>query len=237
MKKKILLVDDSNFFLEVEKDFFNRTDCQIFTATSGKTALEVVRSDKPDLVLMDLYMQEMKGDECCRIIKSDPELKDIPVIIVTHSISPDDRRLCIDAGCDDYVVKPINKTSILEKVQNYVGLNVREHEKAPIATEVIYAADNEPHKGYAYVISEDDMYMKGDNLLSVGKIINIIFSIAGIDEGIEAECEVVWTTEGRNDLGPNIAPGMALKFMKISDEDRNAIAKYVDLVGAIFKKP
>jgi CheY-like chemotaxis protein len=235
MKKKILLVDDSNFFLEIEKDIFSRADCDIITAKSGKEALEQVRSQQPDIVLMDLYMQDMKGNECCAVIKADPELKDIPVIIVTHSISSEDKSLCIEAGCDDYVVKPVSKTTILGRVEKFIDINVvGGHKKAPISAEVVYVANKQPHKGYAYVISEDDMYMKGDHLSPVGTTVNIIFSIAGIGENIAAECEVLWTTEGRDDLHTQIIPGMAMKFKKISPEDAEAIATYVDLVNSIF---
>lgn len=237
MKKKILLVDDSNFFLEVEKDIFSRADCEIFTAKSGKEALKLVKSQQPDMVLMDLYMHDMKGDECCASIKADPELRAIPVIIVTHSISPEDKSLCLKAGCDDYIVKPVNKSSILGRVEKFIDINVvGGHEKAPISAEVTYVVDNYPHKGYAYVISEDDMYMKGDHLSPVGTTVNIIFSIAGIGENIAAECEVVWTTEGRDDLHPQITPGMVMKFNNISKKDVEAIATYVDLVNSIFNK-
>ena len=188
------------------------------------------------MVLMDLYMHDMKGDECCALIKADPELREIPVIIVTHSISPEDKSLCLKAGCDDYVVKPVNKSTILGKVEKFIGINVGEHEKAPISAEVTYVVDKQPHKGYAYVISEDDMYMKVDHLSPVGTTVNIIFSIAGISENIEAECEVVWTTEGRDDLHPQIAPGMAMNFNTISSKDAGAIATYVDLANSIFNK-
>lgn len=236
MKKKILLVDDSNFFLEVEKDIFSRTDCDILTAKSGKEALDSIRSERPDMILMDLYMHDLRGDECCALIKADPELRDIPVIIVTHSISPEDKTLCLNAGCDDYVVKPINKHIILEKVEKFAGINITGHKKAPISAEVMYVIDTQPHKGYAYVISEDDIYMKVDHLSPVGTTVNIIFSIAGIGENIEAECEVVWTTDGRDDLHPQIAPGMAMKFNRINGEGTETIATYVDLVNSIFNK-
>jgi len=235
-RKKILLVDDSNFFLEVEKDFFNRTDCDVITANNGVEALQVIETDRPDIILMDLYMREMKGDECCRKIKENPQTKDIPIVIVTHSVSSEDKVNCMKAGCDDFIVKPINKVTVLDRVRQFIGVDVKEYEKAPISSEVIYAIENEPHKGYAYVISEEDIYIKGDGLLDVGSNVKIIFTIAGIKSDIEAECEVVWTTSGRTDLIPEIIPGMVMKFSIISDEDRASIARYVNLVNYIFNK-
>ncbi|MDH3974372.1 MAG: response regulator [Deltaproteobacteria bacterium] len=236
-RKKILLVDDSNFFLEVEKDFFNRTDCNVITANNGVEALKIIESDRPDMILMDLYMREMRGDECCRKIKENPLTKDIPIVIVTHSVSTADREQCKEAGCDDFIVKPINKATVLDRVRKFIGVDVREYEKAPISTEVIYAIENSPHKGYAYVISEEDIYIKGDILLHVGNVVKIIFNIAGIKADIEAECEVVWTTSGRTDLLPEIMPGMVMKFISISKENREYISSYVNLVNYIFSKP
>ncbi len=235
-KKKILLVDDSNFFLEIEKDFFDRTDCDVLTANAGPEALKIIARNRPDIILMDLYMKTMKGDECCKIIKDDPETRAIPVIIVTHSVSPGDRDRCVAAGCNDYIVKPINKSTVLDKVHSFIGVEIRTHEKAPVSTVVTYAIENRPHKGYAYVISEDDIFVKGTPIPSEGAHLKIIFDIAGVRDGIEAECEVVWTTEGRDNLNAHISPGMVLKFTKIGDDDRKGIANYVELVNSIFSK-
>ena len=79
---KFLLVDDVELFLNLEKSFLDRESFIIDTARSGKEALEKIRADKPDLVLLDLYMPEMNGDEVCRQIKSDPLTRDIIVIMM-----------------------------------------------------------------------------------------------------------------------------------------------------------
>ncbi|MDH3975640.1 MAG: response regulator, partial [Deltaproteobacteria bacterium] len=117
--KKILIVDDSSFFIEIEKAFLQRTDCIILSAHNGQEALEVAQKEKPDLVLLDLYMKEMKGDECCRLIKEDEAIAHIPVIMVTSASHLGDRSRAVAAGCDDYLAKPVSKADLLRKVKKY----------------------------------------------------------------------------------------------------------------------
>ena len=70
-KKKVLLVDDVQLFLEQEKTFFNRNDFELLLARRGSEAIRIIREEKPELVFMDLYMPEADGDRCCHMIKSD----------------------------------------------------------------------------------------------------------------------------------------------------------------------
>src|SRR3989338_5262285 len=105
--KKVLLVDDVKLFLELEKTLLNRSNLQIFTASSGQEALEIHKREKADLILCDLYMPGMNGDEVCKIIKSD------------------DIDRCVKAGANDYITKPINPSELLKKVGMYINISVR----------------------------------------------------------------------------------------------------------------
>ena len=93
-RKRVLLVDDVRVFLELEKSFFNREQVIIDIAGHGLEALKVMRHQIPDLVMMDLHMPIMDGAECCRQIKNDPELRAVPVILISNSEHPDDVALC-----------------------------------------------------------------------------------------------------------------------------------------------
>ena len=82
-KPKILLVDDTRLVLELEKSFLKLSDVEVLTAGNGVEALALIRKDPPDLVFMDMNMPEMDGISCCTLIKSDPFLSDIPVVMLT----------------------------------------------------------------------------------------------------------------------------------------------------------
>jgi len=76
--KTLLIVDDTPLFLRLAKDLFRREQVDILTAQSGPEAVEIVRTTKIDLILMDLYMAEGDGDEACKQIKSDPRCTNNP---------------------------------------------------------------------------------------------------------------------------------------------------------------
>src|SRR5512144_2241892 len=89
-RPKILLVDDSRLFIEMEKEFLQPCAVMIYTARDGREALELVRMVRPDLIYMDLHMPEMDGAECCAALKADPDMKCIPVVMVVTMEQDDD---------------------------------------------------------------------------------------------------------------------------------------------------
>ncbi len=117
MAPKILLVDDSPSILNIEQEFLKELGLDIITASTGTEALRKIINEKPVLVFLDLMLPELNGDILCKYIKGKEELKDISVIIVTAKNDPEQIRRCYQAGCDAYVVKPIEKTDIVEKTK------------------------------------------------------------------------------------------------------------------------
>src|SRR3989337_4516214 len=123
LMKKVLLVDDVKLFLELEKTLLNRSNLQIFTASSGQEALEIHKREKIDLILCDLYMPGMNGNEVCKIIRKDDNLKKVSIIIVTTSAKDGD--MCLEVGANDVVLKPINASELLKKVGKYINIPLR----------------------------------------------------------------------------------------------------------------
>jgi two-component system, cell cycle response regulator len=117
---RILLVDDVKLFLELEKSYLNLTQAQVLTAANGQEALELVRSKRPDLVFLDLYMPVLDGKACCMAIKDDPELAAIPVVMVTTGGKSEEVDLCRAAGCDGLLTKPIDRSAFLDMVSRFI---------------------------------------------------------------------------------------------------------------------
>ncbi len=103
----ILLVDDNDDFLNFLSEELSAY-YTIRTASDGKQALEIIRKSMPDLVLTDVMMPEMDGNELCRRIKSDNETKQLPVIMLTARLSDENEIESRECGADDYVKKPFN---------------------------------------------------------------------------------------------------------------------------------
>ena len=111
----ILLVDDVELFLELEKSLLEDLEYNLTTAMSGEEVLERIDTIKPDLILLDLYMGGLDGDEVCRRLREIDRWRALPIIMVTAAGRREEIERCLQAGCDDYVTKPVSKVELVEK--------------------------------------------------------------------------------------------------------------------------
>jgi CheY-like chemotaxis protein len=116
--KKILVVDDENDVRELIKAGLDRTGYTTLTAASGAQALSICKTDKPDLILLDIAMPMMDGYQVCEKLKQDPQTKDIPVLFLTGK-DLDPRGIIEryeDLGACGYIPKPSTLKGLLEKI-------------------------------------------------------------------------------------------------------------------------
>ncbi len=117
MKKRILLVDDANTVLMLEKMMLSSEGYDLLTAGNGEEALAVLKEDKPDLILLDIMMPVLNGIETLRKIRADESTKEIPVIMVTTKGETEKVETCYEIGCNDFITKPFDKLGLLTKVR------------------------------------------------------------------------------------------------------------------------
>jgi two-component system, OmpR family, alkaline phosphatase synthesis response regulator PhoP len=115
---RILVVDDNEQNLELLVEYLDSLDCTIETAIDGIDALEKVEQSPPDLILLDIMMPRMSGFEVCRKLKSDPETRDIPIIMVTALNELGDIERGVESGTDDFISKPVNRLEMLTRVKS-----------------------------------------------------------------------------------------------------------------------
>ena len=118
--RKILLVDDSPAQLKEMKDAVSSIDAHIFTASSGKEAVEKAKAEKPDLIFMDIVMDDLDGYGACRDIKQTAETKDIPVVFVSTKNQRADRIWAEKQGAKALISKPIDGDEIIKQVNTYI---------------------------------------------------------------------------------------------------------------------
>ncbi len=152
--KKILLVDDVKLFLKLEETFFKRTGCSIITADSGEKALDMASSQSPDLILLDLIMPDMMGDEVIKKLRENETTKDIPIMVVSTSADGSDVKKCLEAGAQEYVTKPINAQELLAKAANILNIPHRVHFRVPVSIEVSGEAEDRVFTGFSRNISQ-----------------------------------------------------------------------------------
>jgi two-component system, cell cycle response regulator DivK len=118
---KILLVEDN----EMNRDMLSRRlikkGYDLVMAMDGEQAIEVARSESPDLILMDISLPGLDGWEATRRLKAMPETQAIPIIALTAHAMAGDREKCLEAGCNDYDTKPVEFPRLLGKIQEFLG--------------------------------------------------------------------------------------------------------------------
>jgi len=119
---KVLVVDDEVYILHILDFILGAENYDVVTATNGEQALQKVREEKPDLVILDIMMPKLDGYETCRMIKSDPATKHIPVILLTAKGREIDQRLGREVGANDYMTKPFSPNKLIERVQAILGV-------------------------------------------------------------------------------------------------------------------
>jgi len=118
---KILIVDDSQFMIAILTDYLS-SDYDIISSTSGESALEKVKEDSPDLILLDVILPNKSGIEVCEILKSNEKTLSIPIIMVTTLSQPKDRIEAIEAGADDFITKPVDQLELSTRVKSLLRI-------------------------------------------------------------------------------------------------------------------
>ena len=119
--RKILLIEDNEMNRDMLSRRLERKGFEVVIAEDGQAGVELASSSNPDLILMDLSLPVMDGWEATRCIKANPGTQKIPVIALTAHAMAGDEQKALEAGCDDYDIKPIDFKRLLGKIENYTS--------------------------------------------------------------------------------------------------------------------
>lgn len=153
IKPKILVVDDSAFEIQLVVWILQENNYQTILANNGYEALGILENLTPDLILLDIMLPDINGFEVCKKIKSNENLKDIPVIFFTSLSNVDDIVKGFEAGGVDYVTKPFNKDELLVRIKNHLDL-INSKRKIELQTRELTQANSLKDKMFS-VISHD----------------------------------------------------------------------------------
>jgi len=118
--KRILVVEDTEDNRQIMRDLLSSAGYDLIEAQDGAEGVAVAKSQRPDLILMDIQLPVLDGYEATRRIKADPALSHIPIIAVTSYALSGDEAKTRAAGCDGYVAKPFSPRQLLQKVREYL---------------------------------------------------------------------------------------------------------------------
>ncbi|GAB4508768.1 MAG: response regulator [Anaerolineae bacterium] len=117
----IVIVEDNEMNMDMLSRRLEKRGYTVLPAMDGVAGLALIRSERPDLILMDMSLPLMDGWTVTREVKGDAELKHIPIIALTAHAVAGDREKCLAAGCDEYESKPVRFPELLAKIQAFIG--------------------------------------------------------------------------------------------------------------------
>lgn len=229
-KKIILLVDDTRLFIEQETSLLTSEDFEVLVAHDGVEALKTIAEKMPDLVMMDLYMPGMDGDDCCQAIKADKNLCHIPVIMVTKGVSQVDFERCWQAGCDDIIVKPINHHYFIAQIKRHLKIQMRKSTRYTARLRIQYHCGVDPDKvltNYSVNLSTGGMFIETNEFLPIDSSLNIEFILPEDGRIIKCSGRVSWLNHPESIKNHNLPAGMGLQFMDLSMDDMDSLRKFI----------
>lgn len=219
---KILLVDDLKLTLEIAKSALTNSGAVILTASDGAEALTRVKAEKPDLIFMDLFMPNMGGDECCKLVKEDPTISHIPIILTSSTARLNGLDKNIISLCDGIMEKPFSKSEFLEKVKEHVEIICRSHPRLVVSFDISFIHGEKVLRGRIANISRGGVYIESEQTLPVGTKTSI--AVTSKQAGFfELFGKVVWSCPNSNQSDPKGLGGMGIKFLEQDSAYENAM--------------
>jgi uncharacterized protein (TIGR02266 family) len=226
--RTILVVDDAPMFRELEALFLARSG-NVITACGGEEALAAAHRERPDIVVADISMPGMDGDELCRRLKADPDLRDTPVIIVTGGREASEHERAVRAGADDVVEKPVNRVSLIQAVNRFLRLAVRGLVRVPMETEVRLALEQRDTWGWSRNVSRGGMFVEADETFEPDTELQLEFELPEMHCALTPTAKVVW----RRPASSTLRGGVGLQFLRLDRRSARSIDEYVYLRAAL----
>ena len=129
MPSKVLIVEDDPDIVDILSYNLKQADLKVKSVPDGSSALAEVKRRLPDLILLDLMLPKVDGLEVCRLLKSDPETKNVPIIMITAKGEEVDRIVGLELGADDYITKPFSPREVVLRVRSVLKRSVADFQK------------------------------------------------------------------------------------------------------------
>jgi uncharacterized protein (TIGR02266 family) len=226
--RTILISDDVNLFLEMEKTLFRRHDIGLLVAHSGQEALELMEREKPDLVLLDLHLEGPDGDECCRRAKENPELAGIPFVLMPRANWDEEVRRCRTAQCDEIIYKPVNRSHLIKTAREL--LDIPDRSKPRVALDInayVGVAGGEGISALCLDLSTGGAFIKSRVVFPMGTQVRILFNPPNLEKSIRCRGRIAWVNSPGSPVKPEFPMGFGVQFIDLDAEALDEIRQVV----------
>ncbi len=225
--KTILIADDTPLFVRLAKDLFRREQVDILIAQNGPEAVEIAKTTKTDLILMDLYMSGGDGDEACRQIKSGISMQSTPVIMMTSSNYPKDIERCLSAGCEEVIHKPLTRENVLQLCKKYLNFPGWSGKRSTIKMPARFGkTESEISLGTLLDISVGGVFLETEEFSSAGSELQLEFRLSHEKAPIRCKGRVAWVNR-KDNFKKYATSGMGIEFVDIKKLDILSIQAWV----------
>lgn len=223
-KKTLLIVDDVELFIQLQISHLGHQRYDIHTARSGSEGLEMVRSLKPDIVLMDMFMPDINGDQVCRLLKEDPDTWSIPVVLVSSGGRGWSRAASLSSKCDGLIFKPVRRDLLLSVVENLLGTNLRARDRIQVSIPGSVLLEGTDYPVTLHSLSSSGAFIETEEKMIRGDLLELTFALPDRKQKIRIRAAaVIWCGSLRED-GP---PGTGIHFLTIDEETRKHLNIFV----------
>jgi CheY-like chemotaxis protein len=221
--KRILIAEDIKAILEKEQSFLNRADIRTFTVSTNKQALALHRSEKADLIIVNLDMPEMSSEMLCSLIRDDKELCKVSIIIVCSDTESLAKR-CLQCRANAFIASPPDNAILLQKIHQLLNVAPRKSLRVPLSIKLHVVSRRRPFIAYAENISVSGMLLHSEALLFKGDTITCSFYLPDSTHVI-ITAEVIRVLEKVTEHDTNC---YGVKFINLSSGFGSAIEAFVE---------
>jgi len=216
VQRKVLLADDVNLFIQLGKSFLQREEVEILVAENGQEAYDLIARHKPDLAFLDLYMPKMDGDECCRLVKGNPDLCKTPIVMVTSADQAEEQQKCHSAGCDGIVFKPLNRQAFIETARKFLQVPERKSARTSVKMEVLHG-QQELFTDFSVNLSAGGLFLETLKPLAPGEELELKFFLPGHVNPTCCRGRVAWVNSDDSPTEPSLPAGMGIEFLDLEN--------------------
>ena len=218
---RILLVDHSRGALTFQETILRRRDTIILTALAGSEGLQKARAEQPHLIIFGFDLFDMNAPEFCREIRNDEATKNASLLLIADKSHPDHGDLCLSAGCNDVIFRPIQRRELDSKVEKLTAIPVRRQLRTITKIEVSLEKNGRFVLGRSVNISSSGMLLEVDRMLPGDGVVRLHFYLPGDAVPLQLEAQVL-----RAEFSGTMAK-YGMRFIDLQPAERERIERYV----------
>jgi two-component system, OmpR family, alkaline phosphatase synthesis response regulator PhoP len=217
----ILLVDHSRGALLFQETILRRRDTIITTALAGTEAMQKARAEYPQLIIFGFDLFDMTAPEFCREIRSDEELRNTSLLLVCDRDAGDHADLCLGAGCNDVIYRPLQRRELDQKVERLTSIPVRRQLRTITKIEVSLEKNGRFILGRSINISANGILVEVDRVLPGDGTLRLHFFLPGDPKALQLEASVL-----RAEFSGTMAK-YGIRFNNLGPDERERIERFV----------